>query len=474
MQHNKNVLRRMLFLGSGSLFTLGMMASPALAAPLNFNADSNIVLGNGVPLVISGAAADSAPSKIDSLTIGNSTLTFSLTSGQILFIKSFGATGGRVLTNDFGMNTTCFNQTDSALKGSSLYINGPVPSGTITPSTTAQDCTVPAATTSSGGGGTTALALPIAPLPVAPAPLVVTPLVTPPTTPPADSKPLSETPIKPVEPPSSSIPASSGEKAEQAAPAETQPPVEVKVITNIEEKKEIIVKIQDEIKSLKDPEKAAEAVGQTRDVEQEKQTKNDLQEAGILKGKVTKTQTVLATNFVTYATPSTSSFSVEERSNALKVAKDNNGGKLPTNEKQIAEAANLLNGVAPDKLLNKTIQNRIDTNEKIICTKKCDKTNEEVQKFDAILKGVAVEVSDEQLAEGKKAFKDYFKKDANLKDFFQNRLVTAFAATDIEKVSPPPPPPAPKKEVKKEEKKVEKKAEKKAPKKEVKKEAPIF
>lgn len=217
---------------------------------------------------------------------------------------------------------------------------------------------------------------------------------------------------------------------------------QVTMITSKDEIKSTLTEIKNEALNLKYADKAAEAVGREMDTNLEKETLAGLKKAGLLAGKVSLMQKVLTKNFVTYGTPLTSEFTSEERQKAVKIYRENSG-KLPNSEAQLAQAASILKGVVPEKLENKALQKRVDANVKTVCGK--NKTSDECKQFEAITKGAFVKVDEELLGEAKASFKGFFKMNPNPKDFFHQRLLTAFAATGIKKITPPP---APKKETK--------------------------
>ncbi len=429
-----------------SLTVFGLsFALPALAADLVYQENTTIRLGNGIELVIVGSTTD--PSKLQSLTIGATTVTVNLVANDKMIIQSAdGANGGRNLANTLSQAVTCFIRTGTQ-KESNLLIYGPTNGDvTITPSTTVNDCTVPTTSASnsvpsgggSGGSGGSFSTAPVS----SPAP---TPTDSPTASPSPSPTPAPVTPTPTDSPAPSPAPKPALDKPVLDVPLETPPPPPPVVITK-EAAKEIIAEVKVETRALRNAEKAAEAVGMARDVTLEKELKAELKKEGLLVGKVTALQATLATNFAVYATPSTADTSESQRKEALKAYKENTG-KLPSNETQLADAAGLLEGVAPTKGLSKAVAKRIDTNVKAVCKK--ERTSDECKAFEGIVKGVVVEVSDEQFAEGKVSFKNYFGIDPKAKDFMHTRLVKGFAVTDIEKIAPPPPPKPTKKTKKK-------------------------
>jgi len=421
------------FVVAGSL----LFALPAFAADLVYQENTTIRLGNGIELVIVGSTTD--PSKLQSLTVGATTITVSLVANDKMIIQSAdGALGGRNLANTLSQAVTCFIRTGTQ-KESNLLIYGPTNGNvTITPSTTVNDCTVPTTSASnsvpSGGGGSGSGGGILAPAPV------ISPT---PTSSPAPSPSPSPAPVVPTDSPVPSPTPAPKPVLDQPVldlPLETPPPLSPPpppVVIAKEDIKQIIAEVKAETKALRTAAKAAEAVGMARDVSLEKEAKAELKKEGLLVGRVTALQTTLATNFAVYATPSTADTSESQRKEALKVYKENTG-RLPRNEAELAQAAAPLEGIPQTTGFSKAVAKRIDTNVKAVCKKQ--QASDECKAFKGIVQGVPVEVSEEQLAEGKVSFKNYFGTKPNAKDYMHTRLVNAFASTDIEDVAPPPPP----------------------------------
>ncbi len=259
-----------------SLTVFGLsFALPALAADLVYQENTTIRLGNGIELVIVGSTTD--PSKLQSLTIGATTVTVNLVANDKMIIQSAdGANGGRNLANTLSQAVTCFIRTGTQ-KESNLLIYGPTNGDvTITPSTTVNDCTVPTTSASnsvpsgggSGGSGGSFSTAPVS----SPAP---TPTDSPTASPSPSPTPAPVTPTPTDSPAPSPAPKPALDKPVLDVPLETPPPPPPVVITK-EAAKEIIAEVKVETRALRNAEKAAEAVGMARDVTLEKELKAEL------------------------------------------------------------------------------------------------------------------------------------------------------------------------------------------------------